>query len=551
MGGMIMKTTVVKFLLDELKLLGIRNVFGVPGDYAFPLDDAIDADPDIKWIGCCNELNAAYAADGFARINGIAALCTTFGVGELCTLGGIAGAYSEHVPIIHIVGMPSTNAITNHRIMHHTLGTGNFNIYAEMASKITAAWAVITPENVVSEVRRVLQQAVYDCRPVYIALPMNYANVEIYANPSLNKIPESDPDTLKCALHDAAEKINSAKKPVVLPGYLLQRLKLTESAQELIEHVKIPFASMFMDKSTLNEQSSLYLGLYDGKLLPGSVREYVESADCIINLGAIMSDFNTGGFSADILQNISIVAELHRVIIGNKIYHNVEFADFVRGLKKHLTPHTKPDIAFEHISSADVNKKSGYYANEFFSALGKFLKEDDIVITETGCSSMGLGIERMPKGCNFINQTLWGAIGWATPAAFGAALGDTKRRLILLTGEGSHQLTVQEISQFTRHNLTPVIFVINNDGYLIERVLSDNPKHKYNDLPKWNYSELPKGFGMNNFISAKITSPDDMEKVFAEINSSDKGAYVEVITPWDDVSLIAKRLGAGRANMYK
>ncbi len=545
-----MKTTVAQYLLDELKLLGINNIFGVPGDYAFPLDDAIEADPDINWVGCCNELNASYAADGFARIHGISALCTTFGVGELCTLGGIAGAYAEHVPIVHIVGMPPSSAIHNHRIQHHTLGTGQYKIYAEMNKQITAAWTVITPENVVPELRRVLQQVVYDKRPVYIAIPMDYANVEMYAKPGLDILPGSDADTLASALQAAAEMINAAKKPVLLPGYLLQRLKLTKIVNELVDYTQIPFSTMFMDKSTLNEQSPLYLGMYDGKILTGPCRDYVESADCIINLGAVMSDFNTGSFSADILPGKSIVAELHRVIIGGMIYHNVEMADFVTGLKKLLTPHAKPNVSFDYINPVSTDSKPGYYANEFFVALAKFLKKDDIVITETGCSSMGLGLERMPEGCNFINQTLWGAIGWATPSAFGAAMGDKKRRVILLTGEGSHQLTVQEISQFTRHNLTPIIFVVNNSGYLIERVLSDNPRHAYNDLPQWSYADLPKALGMNNFISAKVNNMKEVEEVFAEINASSKGAYVEVLTPWDDVSLIAKRLGENRSSMY-
>ncbi|MEF2230944.1 MAG: thiamine pyrophosphate-binding protein [Pseudodesulfovibrio sp.] len=125
-----MGRTVITHLLESLKEIGITDVFGVPGDYAFPVNDAICNDKAMRWIGCCNELNAAYAADGYARIKGVAALCTTYGVGELSAINGVAGAYAEHLPVFHIVGMPK-NVIQQRRgIMHHTLGNGEFDLFS-------------------------------------------------------------------------------------------------------------------------------------------------------------------------------------------------------------------------------------------------------------------------------------------------------------------------------------------------------------------------------------------------------------------------------------
>jgi indolepyruvate decarboxylase len=91
-----MTKTVIKYVLSRLHDIGIADIFGVPGDYSFPINDAIATHTDIRWVGCCNELNAAYAADGYARIKGAGALCTTYGVGELSALNGMAGAYAAH-----------------------------------------------------------------------------------------------------------------------------------------------------------------------------------------------------------------------------------------------------------------------------------------------------------------------------------------------------------------------------------------------------------------------------------------------------------------------
>jgi indolepyruvate decarboxylase len=139
--------TVIEHVLSRLKDLGITKVFGVAGDFAFPIEDAIVGFPGIDWIGCCNELNASYAADGYARIHGIAALNTTYGVGELSAINGVAGAYAEHVPVFHLVGMPSLPAQATHALVHHTLGNGEFDFFHKMAEKVVCASAIMTSQN--------------------------------------------------------------------------------------------------------------------------------------------------------------------------------------------------------------------------------------------------------------------------------------------------------------------------------------------------------------------------------------------------------------------
>src|ERR1700740_389453 len=189
-------TTVIEHVLSRLKDIGISKVFGVAGDFAFPIEDAIGRDPEIEWVGCSNELNAAYAADGYGRIHGIAALNTTYGVGELSAICGVGGAYAEHVPVFHLVGMPSSRVQAERRLVHHTLGNGEFELFSRMAEPVVCAQAVMTPENCVAETERLIAAALYHRRPVYMAFPADYAITPAIGKGVSAITPASDPVAL-------------------------------------------------------------------------------------------------------------------------------------------------------------------------------------------------------------------------------------------------------------------------------------------------------------------------------------------------------------------
>ena len=328
-----MTENVVAHVLGRLKGLGIRDVFGVPGDYSFALDDAVCGDKEMRWIGCCNELNAAYAADGYARIKGLAALATTFGVGELSALNGVAGSFTEHLPVFHIVGMPGRRAQAERRIVHHTLGTGDFGVYVKMARSAACASAVLTPDNVVEETECLIQAALSHRRPVYMAVAQDEAampaNGTVGACPAL---PSSDPAALESAVGAVLDRLASAKTSVVLAGYLISRLGLNAAAQAFIDSSGLPFATMAMDKTTLDETHPQYMGMYMGHEANPKLCAYIENCDCVLNIGALWSDFNTGFYTAVIDKSRMIVIEHHRVRIGNAVYQNVEMADMIGAL---------------------------------------------------------------------------------------------------------------------------------------------------------------------------------------------------------------------------
>ncbi|KFH66143.1 pyruvate decarboxylase [Podila verticillata NRRL 6337] len=544
--------TVIQHVLSRLYELGIKDVLGVAGDYAFPIEDAICSDKKLRWIGCCNELNAAYAADGYARIHGMAALSTTFGVGELSAINGVAGAYAEYLPVFHLVGMPATDVQQARRLVHHTLGNGEFDLFYNMAAPTVCARAVMTPENCVAETERLITAAKRERRPVYMGFPSDYANTPVVDTMPLKTqaLPKSDPVVLKAAVTAIVDKLSASKTACILPGILVSRRGLAAKATAVVDASNLPFATMFMDKCVIDESHPNYIGMYDGKLMDKHVGAFVEGCDCVLGIGAMMTDFNSGGFTAQIDKSKSINILQNSVRVASAVYSEICMEDVLTELAKSIprkqvaAPKAK-DLG-EPTGEADGKITAGY----MYPRWQRMLKPNDILITETGTSSMGLGFVHMPKGSTFQNQTLWGSIGWATPAAFGAALAAPKRRTILVTGEGSHQLTAQEVSQFYRFKLKPIIFVLNNDGYLIERLLCKDPEMYYNDLAQWNYAQLPAALGCQDWFTARVTTCGQLDEAIKKAESCGTGAYIEVVTGRYEASALAQKVHDYRASLY-
>jgi indolepyruvate decarboxylase len=546
-----MGQTLIEHILTRLKQLGIEEVLGVPGDFAFGIDDAICHDPDLRWIGCCNELNAAYAADGYARLKGFAALSTTFGVGELSALNGVAGSYTEHLPVFHIVGMPNTRTQREHRIVHHTLGDGEFDLFVKMTQPAVCASSILTPENAVAEMERLVAAAISHRRPVYLAIPADHVNAPLQEGMKTNyQAPASDPNTLDEAVNAITEKLHRAKTAAILAGYLILRLGCVQEATALVEATGLPFATMFMDKTALDETHPQYIGMYDGRIMNPQIREFIEGCDCVLNLGALWSDLNTGGYTANLDPSKIIEVMHHALRVGHAVYPNVEMGDALQALARKVSPKRVTAPKVHGLGEPKGSPGDKITPDYLYPRWEKFFKDGDLVIAETGTVSMGLAFARMPKGSVFHNQTLWASIGWATPAALGAALAAPHRRTILITGDGSHQLTAQELSQFCRYGLKPIIFCLNNQGYLIERLLCKEPMIQYNDLAPWNYHQLPGALGCTDWFTARVATNAELDAAMQQAESCGTGAYIEVMMDKMAGSPMAMKLHEAVQTLY-
>ena len=223
-------TSVADYIVQRIADEGVAHCFGVAGDYLFPMCNALERSPKIKWIGCANELNAAYAADGYARIRGVGMVATTYGVGELSALNGVMGAKAERSLVFHVVGMPSYQNQRLSKIVHHTLGDGNFGNFVGLSAAATCCSAIINPDNCVIEMERVIAEARRNNQPAYILVPSDYAQAPVTPVEVRPVTLKSNEAALKKAIAAISERLKGAKSVVALPAFTIARLGLQKQS---------------------------------------------------------------------------------------------------------------------------------------------------------------------------------------------------------------------------------------------------------------------------------------------------------------------------------
>jgi indolepyruvate decarboxylase len=548
------QTTVADYMVRRLAREGITDCFGVAGDFAFKLDDAIARSEVIRWIGCSNELNAAYAADGYARVRGCSMLCTTYAVGELSALNGVMGAKAERSCVFHLVGMPAMRSQRVGQVIHHTLGDGEFQNFANISAQAACVSAVITPDNCVQEMERVIATARAESRPAYILVASDYAITPITpSDPAPYPKPASGPDLAK-AVAAIIERIQQARSLAVLPAYTVSRFKLQKNLVALIEALGCPFAAMAMDKGVLSETHPQFIGTYSGATSSAAVREAVEGADLVIDAGGVsFNDINTSAYSSRIPSEKLVTIGIDHVRIGERIYNPVRMGDVFEMLGKSV----RKNFGYSPLPKQARTKPAGkssdpITAAELYPRYRDFLKPFDQIVIESGSTTLGFVPLSLPDGAEVYSQPLWGSIGWATGATLGVALADRSRRTVLFTGEGSHQLTANDVGTMGRNGLKPIIFVLNNSGYMVERALEANPDWVYNDLAPWNYHALPAALGCRGWFTAKVTTLGELDAAMARASTGESACYIEVVTGRMDLppalALAHQRLDAMYAN---
>jgi indolepyruvate decarboxylase len=527
---MIKATKVADYIVERIAAEGISHCFGVAGDYVFPICDAVDSSPKVKWIGCANELNASYAADGYARIRGAAMLATTYGVGELSALNGVMGAKAERSLVFHVVGMPSYQHQRVGKIAHHTLGDGVFGNFVDLSGSAACCHAIITPENCVLELERIIAEAKRNNQPAYIAVPSDYAlspvvPVEVKPTP-----PRSNEAALQKAMAIIAERINKAEKVVAFPAFTISRLGLQSEAQKAIEAIGCPFVTTLMEKCVIDEGHSQFAGMYVGAASDPKARQIAEGADLVLDLGGVnLNDITTAAYSAQLDRSRFITVGLNDVRIEDNVIAGVRLADVLAEMAKLKPSSPRYQAKPQGLAPVTGNPSDKITMDALYPRYAAFLRPGDTVVIETGSTSLGLTPTTLPDGVRLEAQVLWGSIGWATPAALGVALADPDRRTVLITGEGSHQLTANDIGAMGRFGANVIVFVLNNSGYLIERALEENPDWTYNDLAPWKYAELPKALGCADWLTARVSMLGELDEAMKSARASKAGAYIEIV----------------------
>jgi indolepyruvate decarboxylase len=541
--------TVVEYVIRRLADLGIDRTFGVPGDYAFPIDDAIESSGRMKWVVCANELNASYAADGYARRRGAAVLTTTYAVGELSAVNGMMGAKAHRVPIFHIVGAPSTRIQRQQLITHHTFGDGVYGNFFDISAACCGVSAHITPDNVVTEMERLISEAFRLSKPAYLLIPQDYALMPVQGTPvkgrRLPNVPrgKSNPAEVKAAVRAIVARLKKAKRPIAMPSFQVKRYHAQPQLLCLLNRTGLPFTLTSMDKGVVDESHPNYLGLFAGKdSAPASAGKAALSADLILCVGEVLEeDFNVGSWSALLDPARKVILGPDYVKVGDQYFTSCMLPDVLAALArsaprvkraKHPAPKLLPMVGQPHdpISSAAL-----------YPRIQRFLREGDNLVVEGGSCMFPCASLLLPKGVSYEGQILWASIGWATPTTLGVALAEPKRRTIMVSGDGAHQLTANEIGVMGRYGINPIMIVLNNGIYGVEDVLSERG-HVYDDLAGWNYHTLPAAMGCREWFCTRIETVGELESALEEARNHRGACYLEVMIPETESQPLSKKI---------
>lgn len=495
--------TISDYLLDILNYLNVKDILGVPGDYNLPFLDHITKRNDINWRGNMNELNAAYMADGYARKNGISAFVTTFGVGELSAINGFTGSNAERVPVLEIVGTPSTKIQAGHKLVHHSLGDGNFNRYTKAHQALGLSTFNITENNAVSVINDAVKHVIIKKRPAYLSFPVNLTELPINPIfkehiPTLFSSKQNNSDfKLESVL---VQQIENSKKPVLIIGEDIQRFGLENDIKKFITANHLPFSDLIESKGVIDESLPSFIGTYNGKLSKPLTNKVVDSSDLVIILGTVMSDSNMGGFTQTFTDEKTIDINCSRINFYSEIKNYDSDDDFTNVIKK-ISDLKLNNVKFdesESLSIPNMKKPTNELLTQSFysQAMQNFIEAGDTIVVEQGTSNFALETLILPENVTFINQPIWSSIGYSFPAMLGSQLFNYDKRNILSIGEGSFLLTIQEMAFAFKNKLNPIIFILDNHGYTIERVIH-GLHESYNDVPQLNYDLIPAAFGAN------------------------------------------------------
>jgi indolepyruvate decarboxylase len=483
------------FLLRRLKEAGVRHLFGVPGDYNLALLQQLQDTGVLKWIGTCNELNGAYAADGYARLNGLGALLVTNGVGPLSAINGIGGSCSEHVPVICISGSIPLRSIDRGLGMHHTMADGSWDHFLRAYAQVTAAQTRLTPRNAATEIDRLILTAWREKLPVYMEVPSDiaYLDIEVPADPLTLAEPPSDPERLRSCVAAIAARLSAAKSPAILVDADAGRFGVAPELMELAEKRQAPVAAINAAKAVIDETFPHYLGIYAGRASEPQVRETIESSDCLLSIGYRPIEVTTGDFTASLPAD-TIHARGYSVDVGDDNYQAVTLREVLRSVIDAipLVTNRAPLRAAAAVASTRRDASARLTQAAYWHAIQGYLRPGDVLYVDNGTSFVILGL-KLPTKCTFIGSINWGSIGYSVGALLGALTAAPERRHLLFIGDGSFQVSAQELSTILRHDHKPVILLINNGGYTIERGYIGKAE-LYNDVANWAYADLPKVF---------------------------------------------------------
>ena len=550
--------TVGHYLLDRLAELGIKHIFGVPGDYVLGFIRQIEADERLHWVANCNELNAAYAAEGYGRMARAGAVVVTGGVGDLSASCGIGGALAERSPVVFISGTPGGPLSIRHPFgyLHHSFGEGRFDVFAGIMAEMTVAHATLTADYAASEIDRLLRACVIEYGPVHLALPMNVA-VAPAQPPSrpLDLVPAVDPAARAALGELLAARLAAASASVALIDIGVRQARQTEHLHAVLSRLGIPFAYTAAAVSDIPAPPGPgYLGVYPAAYGQTSAKGQVDTADAVLRFGFRPSDTSGGPRWSAAADEQTVDIDL-RETRTNDASFAVDMAAaldildaFAAGQPRSSRPETTSAPLLASQPALDTPEPGPLTQDRLFYRLFGYLRAGDVVLPDCGSASLALTAYTRPDGVDLITSKVWLAIGYALPVALGAQLAQPERRHIIVAGDGAIAMTIQELSTLLREGCAPLLVVLNNGQYLSEN-LAVGRRMECNNLWVWDYTALAAGFdddGAHQPLALRASTDAELTDALeqaAKAQAEGRLAVIDARLGHDDAPAVMRAIG--------
>lgn len=532
------------YLARRLEQLGIGHLFGLPGDFNLALLDELLAAGGLRWVGSANELNAGYTADGYARLRrGPSAMVTTFGVGELSAVNALAGSYAEDVPVVHVVGLPPTRAMSDGALLHHSLADGDFGHFVRIAAEVTASAVVVRSQGAATAIDQALLTAVGTSKPVYLGIPADVAVQQVSAAPLSRplRVLRSDAGAVEEFRAAIGEFLGDSPEVAVLAGPRLHRRRLEELVRGIAAQNGVRVATQSASKALLDESHPANLGVYAGKFTRSAdTRRFVDTAHPLVLAGVVMTDFLTGSFSHGFDPDAAVDLQLDHARIAGTAFYGVYLEESLRILEEVLdarSPRPEPlprqqvPVLEPHVPAEPDGPLTHA---DLWPLLQQWLNPGTLLVAEAGTSFYGALELTTPDSCDLLGQPVWSSIGYTLPATLGAMLAQPGRETVLVIGDGSAQLTIQELGRILAEGLTPTILLVNNSGYTVERAIR-SPEAAYQEVVAWDWTRLPAALGSPGTPTHRVATPADLVETLDKVRADpDHAAFVELVLPRDD-----------------
>jgi TPP-dependent 2-oxoacid decarboxylase len=505
------------YLLQRLSEIGVDHLFGVPGDLIMPFFKRISAS-NLEYVGCCNELNAGYAADGYARVQGIGAAIVTGGVGALSIINAVAGAYAEDVPLIVISGGPSAALFKTQPKTHHTI-PGNFRAPLKMMAEVTAASILLDdPATATLQIDEAITVCLSTRKPVYIEIPVNIQKVACEPPTPLaipNFVSQNPSEAVTLLVADMVAKIGSSERTVICVGHEVERFQLQTELRALVEKTGLPVASMMFGKAGYVETLNSCVGLYMGAISPEDIRNYVEESDIVLFIGAHETDMNMGIGTSKLQPEQTVFVRENEAVINAEVCSNIPLGDFIVELSRQMEPvdglrfQDQPIKSFVYKTADQFQpiEEAALTTTRFYQRLVHFIQPGDVIAADTSAGINSANFQLREDNIS-ITTPYWASMGMCFGAAVGASFAPKlSNRVIAIEGDGSLLMTIQELSTLARYKKPSIVFVLNNNGYTFERLIHDG---EFNDIPEWRYNKLVEVIPGCN--SLEVRTEGDLER---------------------------------------